>query len=119
MISGLSQFSQSIGSLGPDPRVSIEQESFPKIRENPTITQLTQRSNGTLSHGRIGIGQGVPQTQEGPFDFKLGKRFNGGAPAAAFSDGQRLREYGHDRFTRTDFSQRPRGCLFDGRVLVA
>ena len=39
----ISQFPQSIGRLGPHARGNIEQKPFPKIRESPTIAQLTQR----------------------------------------------------------------------------
>ncbi len=87
VITGISQFSQSIGRLSPHARGSIEQQPFPKIRESPTIAQLTQRSHGPLSHGRIRIGQCLPQRRKGPFGFKLSQRFNRGATAASLSDG--------------------------------
>lgn len=119
VISGISQFPQPVGSLGSHTRVGIEQEPFPKSRENPTISQLTQRGQGTLSHGRVRIGQGCPQNRIGASGFKLCERFNRGTTAAALSDGQRLREYGNDRLTGADLSQRLRGCLFDGIVRVA
>ena len=83
----ISQFSQSIGRLSPHTRGSIEQQPFPKIRESPTVAQLTQRSHGPLSHGRIRIGQGFPQRRIGALGFKLSKRFNHGTTAASFSDG--------------------------------
>ena len=60
VISGISQFPQSIGRFGPHARVVIEQEPFPKIREDPAITRLTQRRQGALSHGRVRVGQGFP-----------------------------------------------------------
>ncbi len=119
VVSGISQFPQSVGSLGPYTRVGIEQEPFPKIREDPSISQLTQRSQGTLSYGRVRVGQGFPQNRIGTFGFKLCERFNHGTTAAALSDDQRLRKYGNDWLTGADFSQRLRGCLFDGIVRIA
>ena len=119
VITGISQFPQSIGRLSPHTRGSIEQQPFAKIREDPSITRLAQRRQGTLSHGRIRIAQGFPQRRTGTPGFKLCKRFNRGATGAALSDGQRLSEDGKDRLTRTDLSQRLRGCQFDGIAFIA
>ncbi len=119
VITGISQFPQSIGRLGPHTRGDIEQEPFPKIRENPTIAQLTQRSQGPLSHNRVRVGQGLPQSRDGLFGFELGKGVNHGTTTASPSDGQRLRQDGNDGWTRADLSQGQRGSLFDGRMVVA
>ncbi len=83
----ISQFSQSIGRLSPHTRGNIEQQPLPKIRESPAIAQLTQRSYGPLSHGRVRIGQCLPQSRKGLFGFKLSKRFNHGKTAASLSGG--------------------------------
>lgn len=119
VISGISQFPQSIGRLGPYPRGNIKQESFAKICEDPTITQLTQRGHGTLSHGRILICQDFSQRRIGTLGFKLRERFNRGTTAVALADGQGLREEGNDRLPGTDFPQSLRGSMSDGTVLIA
>ena len=119
VISGISQFPQSIGRLGPYPRVNIKQESFTKICEDPSITQLTQRGHGILSHGRILICQDFSQRRIGTLGFKLRECFNRCTTAVAFADGQGLREDGNDRLPGTDFPQSLRGCTSDGTVPIA
>ncbi len=83
----ISQFSQSIGRLGPHSRIGIEQEPFPKIRENPSVPQFPQRRHGPLSYGRVLIDQGFPQRRIGTPGFKLSERVNRGTTAAVLSDG--------------------------------
>ncbi len=114
----ISQFPQSIGRLSPHSRIGIEQESFPKIRENPSIPQFPQRRQGALSYGRVLIDQGFPQRRIGTLGFKLTERFNRSTTAADLSGGQHLPKNGNNGWPGTDFPQRLRGSLFDGTVPV-